>query len=60
MIVDGKNLTANSTESLTSIVLAPGERIVVSSATANNAFTAVGFEDSSTDLGVRVYNPTAS
>ena len=60
LIVDGKNLTANSTESLTSIVLAPGERIVVSSATANNAFTAVGFEDSSTDLGVRVYNPTAS
>ena len=59
LIVDGKNLTANSTEHITSIVLAPGERIVVSSATANNAFTAVGFEDASTELGVRLYNPTA-
>ena len=52
-------MTANSTEHITSIVLAPGERIVVSSATANNAFTAVGFEDASTELGVRLYNPTA-
>lgn len=59
LVVDGKNLTANATEHITSIVLAPGERIVVSSATANNAFTAVGFEDASTELGVRLYNPTA-
>jgi hypothetical protein len=59
LITDGKNLTANSTDSLTSIVLGPGERIVVVSATANNAFTAVGFEDTSSDLGVKVYNPSA-
>jgi hypothetical protein len=60
LIVDGKNLTANTTDSHTSIVVGPGERILAVSATANNAFTAVGFEDTSDLLGVRVYNPVAS
>lgn len=59
LIADGVTNSANNVDRITSVVLGPGERILVSSATANNAFTAVGFEDNSSDLNVSVYSPTA-
>ena len=52
-IVDGKTNSANATERITSLVVGPGQRLVVNSATANNVFTLIGFEDISTGFPTR-------
>ena len=50
--VNGKTLSANTSEKLTSIVLGPGESIVVNSATQNNAFILDGFQENSTEFTI--------
>ena len=47
--------SANNTDKITSLVVAPGQRVIVESATQNNVFSLVGFEDNSTELTVRNY-----
>jgi hypothetical protein len=53
----GKDVTnaANNIDKITSLVIAPGQRLIVESATQNNIFSLVGFEDNSTELTVRNY-----
>lgn len=50
-------LTANSTAKITSLVLGPGEVLVVESETQNNIFSLVGFQDASTAITKRFYDP---
>ena len=45
----------NEVDRITSIVVGPGERLVVNSTTANNSFSLVGFEDASTAFTTRVF-----
>lgn len=52
--VDHAN-SANNDERITSIVVGPGESVVVNSTTQNNVFTLVGFEDSTSSFPTRVY-----
>ena len=47
-------------DKITSIVIGPGERLVVESATQNNTFSLIGFEDASTAFTVRNYTPAAA
>ena len=49
------NNTANNVDKITQLVIGPGERIIVESATQNNIFSVIGFEDNSTALTERVY-----
>ena len=46
---------ANNDERITSIVVGPGERVVVNSTTQNNVFSLIGFEDLSTTFTTRVF-----
>ena len=46
--------TANNIDRTTSLVIGPGEKLVVNSVTQNNVFTLVGFEDVSTAFTTRV------
>jgi len=48
-----KTNSANNVDRITSIVIGPGERLIVESATANNTFTLLGFEDASNAFTVR-------
>ena len=50
--VTSKTLGANATDKLTSIVLGPGESIVVNSATQNNTFILNGFQENSSDFTI--------
>ena len=50
-------LTSNSTAKITSLVLGPGEVLVVESETQNNVFSLVGFQDASTAITKRFYDP---
>ena len=50
-----KTNAANNVDRLTSLVIGPGERLVVESATQNNIFSLVGFQDASTALTTRVF-----
>lgn len=52
-IITGSN-SANDVTRVTSLVVGPGERLVVESTTQNNAFSLVGFEDSGT-LDIRIF-----
>ena len=45
----------NAVAKITSLVIGPGERLIVESATQNNVFSLIGFEDNSTALTTRVY-----
>ncbi len=56
-ITKDKTLAANNVDRVTSLVVGPGERVIVESATQNNIFSVIGFEDASDALSVRVYNP---
>tara|TARA_B100001250_G_scaffold194370_1_gene167030 strand:+ start:1994 stop:3499 length:1506 start_codon:yes stop_codon:yes gene_type:complete len=49
----------NEIDKITSIVVGPGQRVVVESATQNNTFSLIGFEDASTAFPVRVFAPAA-
>lgn len=50
-----KTNSANNVERITSLVIGPGERIIVESATQNNIFNLIGFEDTSVALTERTY-----
>ena len=50
-----KTNAANNVDRITSLVVGPGERLVVESATQNNMFSLVGFQDASTALTTRVF-----
>ena len=58
-IAQGAANANNAVAKITALVVGPGERVVVNSTTQNNTFTLVGFEDLSTGLTVKKYNPTA-
>lgn len=53
--IDVEN-TVNTVDRITSLVVGPGEVVVVNSTTANNVFSLVGFEDASTAFPTRVFN----
>ena len=53
LIVEGKTLSANAQERITSLVVGPGEELIVNSATQNNSFTLVGFEDTNAEFTLR-------
>jgi len=48
-------LSNNATDSITSLVIGPNQRVHVRSATQNNVFSLIGFEDSSSEFATRVY-----
>ena len=52
-------ITANTTEEIKSLVIGPGQRLVVENNDADCSFTLVGFEDSSTGFTTRAYGQTA-
>tara|TARA_B100000965_G_scaffold40355_2_gene29693 strand:+ start:4850 stop:6304 length:1455 start_codon:yes stop_codon:yes gene_type:complete len=54
--VKGVSNGSNEIDKITSIVVGPGERIVVKSTTANNVFHLLGFEDNSSAFTTRVFN----
>ena len=51
-------ITANTTEEIKSLVIGPGQRLVVENNDADCSFTLVGFEDSSTGFTTRAYAQT--
>lgn len=55
-IVNGKTLSANAVEKTTSLVVGPGQVLVVDSATANNSFSLIGFEDNASDVTTRIWS----
>lgn len=55
LAVDHAN-SNNNVERITSLVVGPGEVVVVNSTTQNNVFSLVGFEDSATSFATRVFN----
>jgi hypothetical protein len=54
-IIIDKDNSANNIDKTTSLVVGPGERIIVSSDTANNVFSLIGFEDTSSSFETRVF-----
>lgn len=55
LIADGVTNAANNVDSITSLVIGPGQRVHVNSATQNNVFSLIGFEDASSEFTVRVF-----
>lgn len=55
-IVKGLSNGNNEVDRITSIVIGPGETVVVNSATANNVFSLIGFEDSTTSFPTQTYS----
>jgi hypothetical protein len=58
LIADGVANDANNVGSVTSLVVGPGQRVHVSSATQNNVFSLIGFEDASSEYTTRVFGQT--
>lgn len=58
LIADSVTNDANNVGTLTSLVIGPGQRVHVSSATQNNVFTLIGFEDGSSEYTTRVFGQT--
>tara|TARA_Y100000022_G_scaffold20744_1_gene15827 strand:+ start:124 stop:1560 length:1437 start_codon:yes stop_codon:yes gene_type:complete len=54
-IVDGVTNGANEVDKITSLVVGPGETVVVKSTTQNNVFSLIGFADTSTAFTTRVF-----
>ena len=54
-IVNGVTNGNNEVDRITSLVVGPGESVVINSTTANNSFSLVGFEDNSTAFSTRVF-----
>tara|TARA_A200000159_G_scaffold70574_1_gene65567 strand:- start:5534 stop:7024 length:1491 start_codon:yes stop_codon:yes gene_type:complete len=52
-------ITANTTEEIKSLVIGPGERLIVENAAADCSFVLIGFEDASTGFTTRTYSATA-
>ena len=55
-IVVGATNSANNVDKITSLVVGPGEVVVVNSTTQNNVFSLVGFEDQATSFPTRVFD----
>ena len=53
-------LAADSTEEIKSLVIGPGERLIVECAAAEANFVLIGFEDASTALTPRTYEGAAA
>lgn len=49
-IVEDKTLAANTQDKITSLVIGPGDELIVYSATQNNSFNLVGFEDANSEI----------
>lgn len=58
LIADGVTNSANNVGTITSLVIGPGQRVHVSSATQNNVFSLIGFEDASSEYTTRVFGQT--
>lgn len=56
-LVKDKSLSANGIDKITSLVIGPGESLIVESATQNNTFSLIGFQDASTAIAKRFYDP---
>ena len=54
-LVDGDATGNNEVDKVTSLVVGPGETLVVKSTTANNIFSLVGFEDASNSITTRIF-----
>ncbi len=54
-LVDGLTNGNNEVDKITSLVIGPGEVLVVKTVTDNNLFSLVGFEDSSDSITTRVF-----
>lgn len=54
-IIIAKTNSANNIDKTTSLVVGPGETVIVNSATANNVFSLIGFEDTSSSFETRVF-----
>ena len=54
-LVDGDATGNNEVDKVTSLVVGPGETLVVKSTTANNIFSLVGFEDASSSITTRIF-----
>lgn len=52
--------SANNVDKITQLVIGPGERLIVESATQNNVFSLIGFEDTSTALTERVFSTSVN
>ena len=48
-------LSANGVDKITSIVVGPGQVVVVESTTQNNVFSLIGFEDASNEITLRTF-----
>ena len=58
-IVKGLSNGNNEVDKITSLVIGPGETVVVNSATANNVFSLIGFEDSTTSFPTQTYTASS-
>ena len=54
-IVNGVTNGNNEVDRITSLVIGPGERIIINSTTANNSFSLIGFEDNSTAFPTKAF-----
>ena len=54
-IANDVTLAANGVDNITSLVIGPGQRVHVRSATQNNIFSLIGFEDVSSEFTTRVF-----
>ena len=54
-ITQGTTNGNNEVDRITSLVIGPGETVVVKSVTANNVFNLIGFEDSTTSFPTQTY-----
>jgi len=54
-IVNGVTNGNNEVDRITSLVIGPGEKLIINSTTANNSFSLIGFEDASTAFTARVF-----
>ena len=52
-IAKDKPLAANAVDRISSVVVGPGDRVLVESATQNNVFTLVGFIDDDNSIPLR-------
>jgi hypothetical protein len=51
----GSTNSANNVDTITSLVIGPGQRVHVNSVTQNNVFSLIGFEDGSSEYAIRVF-----
>lgn len=59
LIANDVTNAANNVDTITSLVVGPGQRLHVRSATQNNTFTLIGFEDASSEYTTRVFGQSS-